>query len=1072
MKQQLLATLFAAAAISPFGFGLSASAAGAGSSDGEIPLIYGGLVFYDGMTGADYALCAIDPTSNRPLRPVVAGVKADAGGVAVEDTYYAAHETTVYAGGIEKTVAAYVSYSTSDWSQTGKFNAPASCIATDLAYDPVGKKAYGCFAVPVVVDESGGITGGGYLFSSISYPSTAMTAIAKVSSGREWHAMAFSPEGQLYVIILQGHWVTEYDYEYTKSTLCKVDKVTGEVVEVGDTGVIPDSSGSGAIDPVTGRFFWWVNNRQGGALYEVDLTTGHATKLYTAPRNEQFAGLYIPGVKSAKVPGRPVNLTAIFPMGQLSGTVSFTAPTSLYDGSAATGEVSYKVSCNGTVLATGNTSCGEPVSLDVTLPADGDSGIEVIMSNADGDGPAATHWIYAGNDTPLAPANFKATYADGNFSLSWDAVTQGVNGGYLDKEDVTYSVTRMPDGVKVADNVKGTSIAVPYAETDKLEIFTFELKASSGGHDSGTVKSGNVIVGATEPPYEVAWTSRDEVQKYVTIINANDDERDWVVVFPMKEFRMAGAAKGHDDWLIMPPLKLKGGLAYELTFDLHAYDTGNYVERMEVKMGTDNTVAGMTKTLLAPFDFSNTKYDDTPRSVLVKPEQDGVYYIGFHAISKPNQHNIYLKNIKVGTGIGVTTPAAVSDLTAMPDPDGSMAVTISFKLPEKDFSGNALTSISKVEIVRDDNSVAKTWDSGLTPGQSLTFKDTEALAGQHVYTVYAYNESGRGEGARAGVYAGLSKPAAVEELRVKESNRKGIVEVSWDKVDKDVNGKSINPALNKYTLYDTTDRGQELVKDKTSDTSATWTAVSGDEQKFVSFCIYPSNDAGQGAKTDSKPAPVGKAYRLPYAESFADGYPARIFRIEQNDCAQIGFGQDAANFSSQDGDNGYFAVEGKNVGSWGELSTGKINLSGVANPELSFYVYNLVDKAHPAISDRNTITVSVSDGEGYVKVKEFEIGSLGDTDGWVKVTVSLADFKDSEVSICLRATTVNYYSTFIDNMSVVSNSSGIEGVTDDGFASTPAKRTYNLQGIRMKDASAKGITVTVDTNGNVTKSIR
>lgn len=70
MKQQLLATLFAAAAISPFGFGLSASAAAAGSSEGEIPLIYGGLVFYDGMTGADYALCAIDPTSNRPLRPV------------------------------------------------------------------------------------------------------------------------------------------------------------------------------------------------------------------------------------------------------------------------------------------------------------------------------------------------------------------------------------------------------------------------------------------------------------------------------------------------------------------------------------------------------------------------------------------------------------------------------------------------------------------------------------------------------------------------------------------------------------------------------------------------------------------------------------------------------------------------------------------------------------------------------------------------------------------------------------------------------------------------------------------
>ncbi len=63
-----------------------------------------------------------------------------------------------------------------------------------------------------------------------------------------------------------------------------------------------------------------------------------------------------------------------------------------------------------------------------------------------------TQWI--GNDYPCAPAEVAMTYEDGIATVRWDAVTLAEHDGYLNAADVTYTVVRQPDGVRVVDNKK------------------------------------------------------------------------------------------------------------------------------------------------------------------------------------------------------------------------------------------------------------------------------------------------------------------------------------------------------------------------------------------------------------------------------------------------------------------------------------------------------------------------------------------------------------------------------------------------------------------------------------------
>ncbi len=67
-------------------------------------------------------------------------------------------------------------------------------------------------------------------------------------------------------------------------------------------------------------------------------------------------------------------------------------------------------------------------------------------------------WI--GHDTPEAPTGVAATVEDGTRTVTFEPVTQGVHGGYIDVDGISYTVSR--NGVVFTTGLKGA----PFTDTE------------------------------------------------------------------------------------------------------------------------------------------------------------------------------------------------------------------------------------------------------------------------------------------------------------------------------------------------------------------------------------------------------------------------------------------------------------------------------------------------------------------------------------------------------------------------------------------------------------------------------
>lgn len=340
-----------------------------------------------------------------------------------------------------------------------------------------GAMLYGCF----LSDD-----GSSYLFGKMNPDNWMRIKLADLST--EWSACAMDTDGIIYVIDVKGN-------------LLKANSSTGEIVTVGATGLLPKYITDAVIDPASGRLFWTVNNdTDGGLLAEVDKATGKATVLCRFPNNEEIAGLYIP-YDNPSAPSAALNLKADFPNGSLAGNVGFAIPSTLNNGTSATGNVAYTLKRDGEKLASGQAAYGATVSVPVTLEADGFTTFAVELSNDAGLSEVTRLSYYAGYDTPVAPDNVNAVWADGKFTVTWEPVDSTVHGGYIDAGVVTYDVVRQPDNVKVATATRDTKAEIEFPETAKYAVYSFDVTATSGSKVSKAAASNQVGIGGVTPPY-------------------------------------------------------------------------------------------------------------------------------------------------------------------------------------------------------------------------------------------------------------------------------------------------------------------------------------------------------------------------------------------------------------------------------------------------------------------------------------------------------------------------------------------------------------------------------------------
>lgn len=981
-----------------------------------MPTLWGSVIYNDrfedqSATYGMYELAAGSTGTTLLFR----GPDSNAGGVLVGDIYYS---TTTYnlLGNTYIEVEGYDIHSGANLFsfETTDFSAIA---CGGLAVDPTSGDVYGLTYTPDLT---------GYQLSKLEYSSknVKVTRIAYLAGN--WNSLAFDSKGQLYGISFAGYG-SEDSFEVIASYLNKIDKNTGSVTQIGATGVAPQYFSSAVIDPATDRMFWNVCPADmGGYMYEVNLDTGFASYLYRLEENDEIMGLMVaPPAAERTAPAECKNVKVNFAETSLIGSVTLTTPTTLYDGvTPGSGDLTVKVLANGEQVASvAGKSWGEDVTIPVDLTSTG-AGLytfSIYAVGTGGDG-AKTHIknVWVGADTPEATTATLA-YTNGYMVVSWLPVTGTVNGGFLDLAGLTYTVKRH-DGTIAMSGQNTTSfvekVDAPVAKTE----FYYTVEAVCNGMKSAEAVTNSIVLGNIVPPHKFNF-SKDGLTDW-TVIDGNRDDKTWLVEGNQVSM-VYNIGRDMDDWLITPAIVLEGGKSYTVRFDSWCF-AASKPERLEVKYGKTLTVNGMTETVLEPTVIKSERAEEF--SSVIEPTESGLYYIGFHGISDADMFRLYLSNISIEAGVTGGAPGAVTDFNATPAADGSLNATLSLTAPTKTVAGGTLSSITKIEVLRDGN-VVHTFNNP-TPGDQLSCSDSPAQGGDLTWTAIAYNEDGAGPLATATTFVGCHLPKAPAMADMTRTAVTGEVQVTWSPVTEDVFGATLPDGAVTYNICAYVVDTWIPVVENVRGNSCTFQAVAEGKQRYSQFGICAVTTGGAGKVTVTPCIPVGTPYNG-LAESFENGelhYEWGIESILDGD-ASLFTDNSFSDIKSQDGDNGFLGFVGGVDGTGAALYTGLVSLANMTDPTFSFYVYNNDGQ------DLDEISVAVLPvGEtAWTPLLTSSITNLcNDKDGWHRVDVPLASYGNEVVQVRIAAITRNYSYKMIDNLRIGSYipESGLAAVTD------------------------------------------
>lgn len=883
-----------------------------------LPVIWGNMGWRYTWTAetAQRGVYAFTPES--PNNPTIVyrddDVEANGGHALVDGKYYAVFWTSVYGDlFMEKNVYSVEGNNFSKISSSFIEDDERYMIAVETAQNKAGL-VFGQFYNNEMSELE---------FGFVDYERNTRTTISQ--SEREYLALGLTNDNVAYGID-------------ANMNLYRIDTKTGAETLVGSTGLVNNAGEgnifyqSGEIDPESGIFYFTKSDLTGCGLYTIDLATAEATLVGNIDA-EYHALVFPPQSPNASAPSKATDLQIAIEGPALNGQLSFSAPTTTIGGQPLSGSLSYKIYVGAEILPSGTCQPGEHLAMPVALE-EGMNTVRVVFSNAAGEGDYSKISRFAGYDTPEPPANVRIEADGTQVSLSWDAPAKGENNGYLG--ELKYSIVRYPDEVVVSRDQTSTT----YTETlpdNGIKQYYYHIYAKNNGKVSKPAASAAINIGAAiEPDYLEKFDTQEAFNVY-SVVDANNDGSTW----SWNEFNQSAAYRYNsnntaDDWLITPPIHVKKGWSYTVSFEARTLDE-NRVERIEAKYGYGPNVSDLTGEMQAGTDVVGREWKKFKKEITVT--EDGYFYLGLHAISEADQYFLHVDNISVVEGANPKAPSPVKNLNVNPGKEGKMTAEITFDAPNTCVDGSPLESISRILIYRGDTQVTNI--SHPQPGAEQFFFDEEIPTnGNNTYRVVAFNDYGKGQEASATAFIGVDAPKEVTNVRLIDNVQS--VRLCWDAVSTTgANGGYVNPNTVSYVVSKINEETYNL---------ETITTVSGGntqcdltvpqptnqgEQDLLQFFVTARNVAGQTGAVAGEPLLVGEPYSLPFNEGFAEGEATYFWWVSRG----VGSGMQNAGFANgndADGNNGMAGMEPWQAGDQYGINSGKISLSGVEAARLLF----------------------------------------------------------------------------------------------------------------------------------------
>lgn len=853
----------------------------------------------------------------------------------------------------------YAAYNIEDWTPVGnpyKMLDDYTLLSSVSAYDAVSGRVYGNFLTA---------RGDGQEFGYADYDN--LTHVKLGAANTALIVMAATADGKLYGIDVDGQ-------------LYSVNKDNGATTLIGSTGITAGAYiQSATADPKTGQIYWAsVSPDQVSSLYLIDPAIAKATKVTDFPNSEQIAYLYAPEEVDPAAPAAPTDVRFAFEGAATQGSIFITLPATTYGGDALTGTLRYTIQVGDQTL-TGEGQPGATVEKSLTLPA-GEANFVIFVENEAGSSPKAKYTRWIGADTPVAATGVSlAVDAARQATLTWQAPTEGVHGGYLNPADLTYDIVRYPGATTVATGLTATT----YTETlpqGAYDVYSYEVIAKNGTLSAAPAASNKVAFGdALTVPYSESFDGNG-FDKY-TVIDANEDGITWRSASGKAAYAYSDDLDA-DDWLITPPIRLEGGKVYELTYALAGGTY--YTERYAVAygLGSDPT----TYTEIQP------AVDIAPASTASHPTHNvsvattGDYRFAFHALSPAGAMGISLDDITVSLSAVATAPDSVTALKATAAPEGALQATITFDAPRLTVEGKPLAAIDRIDVSRGDE-VLHTFTAP-APGASLSFTDPSATQGLNTYTLRAYNADGAGLKATVSVYAGLDTPGACGNI-VLTDNADGTAVLTWDAPGTvGPNGGYVSPDGLTYTVYSISSYGYLTpLKAGLTERSYTITDVpTTGVQSMLRYAVRAVNAQGDGTSDASSVIIQGASDPLPYTESFAAGTVSTYWSVGGSGTGRFAVTTD----QSADGDGGSVIYVPKADNELATFSSGKVSLAGSQHPKLTLSYY-----AVPGSDSRLMINLlPVGNSETAEVLADIDYKALTGEEGWTTLTYDLTAHKD------------------------------------------------------------------------------
>jgi hypothetical protein len=856
--------------------------------------------------------------------------------------------------------------------------------------------------------------------------------------------MAFDKEGNLYgITACSSKGSSDGGY------LVKVDTATGSLTNIGDTGIRPWFDQSGVISPYDGRLYWFVNsavegstdaNAADAALYAVDLTTAKAERIGDLPYSDEVVAAWIPTQTiSDNAPGVATGVTTAFSGASLCGNVNFTLPAESYSGAALTGSLTWTVTSDGKELATGTGEAGSAVSAAVEVAASGEYTFYVSVANADGTGETVPVTTYVGYGTPNAASNVQFAIEDGKNVVTWNHATGVVGKGYMAGEHPVYKIVRQPGDVLLQE-AWTDSVFSEAALDGALQSTYYEVTSVNGDLCGATAKSNALVTGSSLAlPYSEDFTDASSFDLY-TAIDSNNDSNTWY--YSVKSAKIRQVTSGsHDDWLVLPPVKLEAGYSYELKFNTYA-TLASYTNIIDVAMGT--AIDALTDTLVSDLSITGTSSKAMKEvAATIKPQTTAVYRIGIHIKSASRQGTFTVDDITISAGQSTAIPAAPA-VTAVAGDKGALSATLTITAPTLTAGGDALTSaVTSFEVER--NGAALTTIAAVDGQSEYTYTDENIpAAGTYTYTVRALSALGSGEDATASVYVGrdaLTAPTGV----VAKDNFDGTVALSWDAAaTTGVNGGYV--ATDKLVYNVTLPDGSTV--DNITGTSTVVNIATTGTQSEVSYTVgvrYDDEAATAAVKATSNTLIAGAPYAAPFAESFTGAATqTSVWSKEMISGKSTNVSISARSDADYDEDGGGLDFVSYAADVVVRYSTPLLDLTGVETPEAKMWVKMPSLKAEFALQAQSRY------GEWTTIV------TLEPTDEWTEVKADLSAYADNYVRLGLLVTSQSSFNyVYVDKISVASSkTSGIDAVAGDANGNC---EIYTIQGVRVADMSTSGI---------------